>query len=170
MGIVGDFQASIWKNFKEIMPKKSVEKTSEPIPQAKQQSNGELIKMLEKKDLQSFMTSSGKVFVRIAGIFGATAVIMGAYGAHGFYLRKDISEERKKAYETANHYHFLHSLALLTVPLTKRPLMVGTLLTAGMSIFCGSCYIYALTDSTHVRRFAPYGGTLLILAWLSMIL
>ena len=33
--------------------------------------------------------------------------------------------DRKKVYDTANFYHFIHTLALLAVPLTKRPLMVS---------------------------------------------
>jgi len=47
---------------------------------------------------------------------------------------------------------------------------VGTLMSAGMLLFCGSCYYHALTGSTVIRRVTPYGGMLLIAAWASMIL
>ncbi|KAF2359779.1 Protein of unknown function DUF423 [Trinorchestia longiramus] len=66
-----------------------------------------------------------RVFVRLAGISGASAVAMGAYGAHVFYQR-GTSEELKQVYETANRYHFMHTLALLGVPLCKRPKLVST--------------------------------------------
>ena len=33
--------------------------------------------------------------------------------------------EFKKIYDTANWYHFVHTLALMGVPLTKRPVLVG---------------------------------------------
>ena len=33
-------------------------------------------------------------------------------------------QDMKKVYDTANFYHFLHTLALLGVPLTKRPYLV----------------------------------------------
>ena len=33
--------------------------------------------------------------------------------------------DKKKVYDTANFYHFLHTLALLAVPLTKRPALVS---------------------------------------------
>ncbi|XP_076324128.1 transmembrane protein 256 homolog [Tachypleus tridentatus] len=95
---------------------------------------------------------------------------MGAYGAHAFYPRKDVPDELKQVFETANRYHFLHSLALLAVPLTRKPVLVGTLLLLGMGIFCGSCYIYALTGNKSAGKFTPYGGNLLILGWLTMLL
>ncbi|XP_054712201.1 LOW QUALITY PROTEIN: transmembrane protein 256 homolog [Uloborus diversus] len=113
---------------------------------------------------------SGSLFIRLAGLSGTAAVTMGAYGSHGFYPRTDVPSELKDVYRTANYYHFLHTLALLAVPLTRRPLLVGTLLTTGMSIFCGTCYAYALTGNKSIVRITPYGGTLLIIAWLSMIL
>ncbi|XP_028654279.1 transmembrane protein 256 isoform X1 [Erpetoichthys calabaricus] len=62
-------------------------------------------------------------FRRVAGISGALAVIAGAYGAHGF-RRSDRDEYLKELYETANKYHFLHSLALLGVPHCRKPLLV----------------------------------------------
>ena len=34
--------------------------------------------------------------------------------------------DMKKVYDTANFYHFLHTLALLGVPLTRRPYLVST--------------------------------------------
>ena len=46
----------------------------------------------------------------------------------------------------------------------------GTLLIGGMSIFCGTIYYHALTEEKGLRKFTPYGGVLLILGWLSMVL
>ncbi|GIY39889.1 transmembrane protein 256 homolog [Caerostris darwini] len=95
---------------------------------------------------------------------------MGAYGSHGFYPKPDVPPELKDVYKTANYYHFLHSLALLGVPLTRRPNLVGGLLTTGMVIFCGTCYAYALTGNKSIVQFTPYGGMILIVAWLAMVL
>ncbi|XP_069183038.1 transmembrane protein 256 homolog isoform X1 [Procambarus clarkii] len=113
--------------------------------------------------------SYARWFVRIAGISGATAVALGAYGAHVFY-RREYPEELKQVYETANRYHFLHTLALLGVPLCRRPKLAGALIVTGTAIFCGTCYYYALTGSKNVRQYTPYGGMLLIVGWLSMVL
>lgn len=108
-------------------------------------------------------------YIRLAGLFGATAVVLGAYGAHSF--NKNVkSEELKIAFETANRYHFLHTIPLLALPLVRRPNLVGSLMISGMTIFCGSCYVYAFTGNSNVRQFTPYGGTLLILGWLAMML
>uniref|UniRef100_A0A131Z0P8 Conserved plasma membrane protein n=1 Tax=Rhipicephalus appendiculatus TaxID=34631 RepID=A0A131Z0P8_RHIAP len=86
------------------------------------------------------------------------------------FKRDDVPEELKEAFDRANHYHFLHTLALLGVPLTRRPALVGSLLLVGMGLFCGSCYAYALTGNPSVKYGAPFGGTVLILAWLSILL
>lgn len=113
--------------------------------------------------------SSARLFVRLAGLSGATAVAMGAYGAHVFYQR-GTAEELKQVYETANRYHFLHTLALLGVPLCRKPKLAGSLLTLGMVVFSGTCYYYALTGSRTVRQYTPYGGMMLIAGWLALLL
>ena len=41
---------------------------------------------------------------------------------------------------------------------------------SGMSLFCGTCYYHALTGDKQFRQFTPYGGMLLIFAWLSLVL
>lgn len=46
----------------------------------------------------------------------------------------------------------------------------GTLMASGIVLFSGSCYYHALTESTKIRMVTPYGGFLLIFAWLSMII
>lgn len=62
------------------------------------------------------------------------------------------------------------SLALLAIPLTKRPWLTGTLMTTGVILFTGTCYYAAFTGDQRFNRLAPIGGTTLILAWISMAL
>lgn len=66
-------------------------------------------------------------FVRLAGLSGATAVVLGAMGAHRHFPETDTKEDLKKIFETANRFHFLHTLALMTVPLCRRPYIVSSL-------------------------------------------
>jgi len=40
---------------------------------------------------------------------------------------------------------------------------------SGMTIFCGTIYYQALTEDQKLRKITPYGGMLLIAAWLSMV-
>lgn len=129
----------------------------------------QVVKEVTEKVNMLNIPSYARWFVRLAGISGASAVALGAYGAHVFY-RRDYPEELKQVYETANRYHFLHTLALLGVPLCRRPKLAGSLIVTGTVIFCGTCYFYALTGSKNVRQYTPYGGMLLIAGWLSMVL
>ncbi|OQV19799.1 putative Transmembrane protein 256-like protein [Hypsibius exemplaris] len=108
------------------------------------------------------------MFVRLAGLSGATAVILGAYGAHAF--RKAANPEAREVFETGNRYHLIHSVALALAPLTKYPRLTGGLFLAGMVVFSGGLYGYALWQNQLMRRATPAGGVLLILAWLSMVL
>ena len=90
--------------------------------------------------------------------------------AHVVYPRQEITDSRKAIFETANKYHFLHSLALISVPFARKSRLAGGLFIAGTLIFSGSCYYYALTDNKNMSKYAPYGGMTLILAWLSLAL
>jgi hypothetical protein len=76
----------------------------------------------ETKPLWKLASENGP-FVRLAGLFGASAVALGAYGAHRSYP-KDRADELKPIFETGNRYHFLHTLALLGIPLCKNPKLV----------------------------------------------
>lgn len=105
-------------------------------------------------------------WIKVAAISGCAAVILGAYGAHGLKLK---APEKRAIFETANKYHFYHSIALLCVPVLKRPNLVGTLFTLGILIFSGTCYCNAITGSTEVVRYTPIGGFFFIFGWLSML-
>lgn len=103
---------------------------------------------------------------------GATAVILGAYGAHKSQWPepKDPKRDPKSIFEVANRYHFYNSLALMAVPLVKRPWLTGSLMVTGIILFSGTCYYSALTGDSKFNRLAPLGGTSLILAWVSMMI
>jgi len=108
---------------------------------------------------------------RLAGLSGAAAIGLGAYGAHVLAASKEgVTEEQKKAFDVANRYHMVHSVALLGVPMVRLPRLTGGLMVGGMVVFCGTTYYHALTGDKQYRRFTPFGGILLIVAWLSMIL
>ena len=108
---------------------------------------------------------------RLAGLSGAAAVALGAYGAHVLSVSKEgVTEEQRKAFEVANRYHLVHSVALLGVPLVRKPSLTGFLMVGGIAVFCGTTYYHAFTGDRQFRQFTPYGGILLIAAWLSMIL
>uniref|UniRef100_A0A3P9I3S1 Transmembrane protein 256 n=1 Tax=Oryzias latipes TaxID=8090 RepID=A0A3P9I3S1_ORYLA len=113
--------------------------------------------------------SASAVVRRVAALSGASAVGLGAYGAHGF-KNKDPDDYQIVLYETANKYHFYHSLALLGAAHCGRPIVAGTLLVAGMGMFCGPLYHQALTKDPGLSKLAPMGGMAMIAGWLAMIL
>ncbi|CAL8384408.1 unnamed protein product [Arctogadus glacialis] len=108
------------------------------------------------------------VVQRVAALAGASAVAAGAYGAHGF-KNKDPEDYQRNLYETANKYHFYHSLALLGASRCGKPALAGALLVAGMGLFCGPLYHQALTESSELRKAAPFGGMALIAGWLALV-
>ncbi|XP_060078618.1 transmembrane protein 256 homolog [Ylistrum balloti] len=116
---------------------------------------------------ESTMALAGRNFVRLAGLSGSMAVCMAAYGAHGM---SQAEEKKKKIFDIASNFHLIHSVALLGTPLCSRPLLVGSLMTMGTVVFCGSCYVYSLTGYDRIRYATPYGGMMLILAWFLMVL
>ncbi|XP_038051014.1 transmembrane protein 256 homolog isoform X1 [Patiria miniata] len=109
---------------------------------------------------------SAEIFIRIAGVSGFLAVALGAYGSHG--LRKRVDDKTYEVFQTANRYHFIHTLALLAVPMTRHPTVVGVLLLIGMLGFCGTCYFSALFGLKTLNKFTPYGGMMLMAGWLAM--
>ena len=109
----------------------------------------------------------------LGGIFGLTAVILGAFGAHG--LEGKVDSESISSFETGVRYQFYHAFLLLCVggflPLSrKRKRAVYYLLLIGVILFSGSIYLLStqnLTgmDFSGIALLTPFGGLLLIVAW-----
>lgn len=107
-----------------------------------------------------------------AALLGASAVALGAYGAHA--LRPGLIQSGGiHAWETAVAYHRTHALALLAIGLGRwrRPNRLLSLsawiLAAGTLGFSGSLYLLATTDIRGALVYlTPLGGTLLIAGWL----
>jgi len=121
---------------------------------------------------QAYLFRRGFAYLRIASVSGAVAIGMGAYGAHVLGENSAVSADIKRIYETGNRYHLLHSVALLAVPMFRRPHVTGILFSLGILLFSGSCYTFALSHGKWAiaRKFTPFGGLLLMAAWLSIIL
>lgn len=110
--------------------------------------------------------------IQTAAIFGALAVGIGAFGAHGL---KAILEEtgRIETFETAVKYHFYHSLGLfltgilaLVKPDWKGFSFAAISMILGILIFSGSLYVLSLTGITWLGAITPLGGVAFILGWL----
>ncbi|XP_037727263.1 transmembrane protein 256 homolog [Drosophila subpulchrella] len=111
-------------------------------------------------------------FVRLAGISGASAIFMGAYCK---YVLRDLDNVREQLdsqafADVANRIHFLHSFALMAMPLAHYPFLTGALMITGTLFFSGSMYYRALTGEKWMQPYATVGGFCLMGAWLSLVL
>lgn len=109
--------------------------------------------------------------VFLAAVFGALAVLIGAFAAHG--LKNTLSVEYLAVLNTAVQYQFMHALALLVVALLaqyngSRALVSAALFfSLGIVLFSGSLYMLVLTPFKP-GVITPVGGGLLVLGWLSL--
>jgi uncharacterized membrane protein YgdD (TMEM256/DUF423 family) len=97
---------------------------------------------------------------------------LGAFGAHG--LRGRLDDYSMNIYERAVLYHFLHALGMLIVSILPRAgalsesrmKWVAGLLCAGVVLFSGSLYVFAITGVRALGAVTPFGGLSFIAAWL----
>ncbi|KAF2279806.1 DUF423-domain-containing protein [Westerdykella ornata] len=93
-------------------------------------------------------------FWAIGCLYGASGVLLGAFGAHG--LKRRIADPQKLAnWNTAAQYQLLHSVALTfaSAVAPHNTLAMG-LFTAGMTLFSGSLYLLVL-DPQRWRFLGP---------------
>ena len=105
----------------------------------------------------------------IAALTGASAVALGAFGAHA--LKDTLAVHGTTAtWQTASLYHLVHSPVLLHLalhyPTPKRTLI---LFLAGLILFSGSLYLLCLTHVKPLGAITPVGGILLIVAWIDLL-
>ncbi|TEA40273.1 hypothetical protein DBR06_SOUSAS8210231 [Sousa chinensis] len=112
------------------------------------------------------MAGLGAAFRRLGALSGAGALGLASYGAHG----QEAGDGAGILFDKTNKHHFLHSLALLGVPLCRKPLWAGLLLASGTTLFCTTFYYQALSGDPSVQTLAPVGGSLLLLGWLALAL
>uniref|UniRef100_A0A0V0JB41 Transmembrane protein 256 homolog n=1 Tax=Schistocephalus solidus TaxID=70667 RepID=A0A0V0JB41_SCHSO len=80
------------------------------------------------------------------------------------------NQKRRSMFSTGAHMHLIHSAALLGLSGCSRPKLSASLFILGVGLFSGTCYYTALTDDYRFVKIAPIGGTVLIIAWLSLLL
>ncbi|MGY4384463.1 uncharacterized membrane protein YgdD (TMEM256/DUF423 family) [Pedobacter sp. UYP24] len=115
--------------------------------------------------------------VLTASLFGALAVVLGAFGAHG--LKQVIDEEALTIWAKGVEYQFYHTFALLFLSQLKggkQLRLAYWFFTIGIVFFSGSLYLLATRSITNfsflnsVGPITPLGGLLLILGWLMLFL
>jgi len=114
-----------------------------------------------------------KTFLAISSFMMALAIALGAFGAHG--LKSILDEYLLKVYNTGVQYHFYNTLGLFAAtfiyalkPNSKKIFISLWLILIGMIIFSFSLYFLAILNLPILGAITPIGGTLLIIAWLTL--
>ncbi len=105
----------------------------------------------------------------LVGIAGASAVLLGAFGAHA--LHNLLDARSSELWHTAVNYHIWHALALaLAVGLGRgRSGRFATLAFAlGIVLFSGSLYALALGAPRWTGIITPFGGLALLSGWIAL--
>ncbi|OCW45845.1 DUF423 domain-containing protein [Aeromonas caviae] len=108
----------------------------------------------------------------LAGFFGLTATMLGAYGAHGL-AATSIAPSLLAAFNTAVQYQFFHTLALLVLGLCgvrgKVITFAGAVFVLGILGFSGSIYAMVLLGSKGLGLITPAGGLCFMLGWAALM-
>lgn len=108
-----------------------------------------------------------------ASILGGLTVVFGAFGAHA--LKKILSEEQLKSFETGVKYQMYHAIVLLIVGFNfnletaSEKYMVYSFM-AGVLLFSFSIYGLVISSAKNKKLsflgpVTPLGGLLLIIGW-----
>ncbi len=109
-----------------------------------------------------------------AVLFIATAIVLGAFGAHA--LKEVLSEQALNSFETGVRYQFFNGLglgllALISDRFPAVKLRTSLILIAlGVVLFSGSIYVLAASTAGWSPRsifgpITPIGGALMIIGW-----
>jgi uncharacterized membrane protein YgdD (TMEM256/DUF423 family) len=103
---------------------------------------------------------------------GFLAVAAGAFGTH--ILESRLDAHNLSIFQTAAHYHLVHSVAVVAAALTaagsgrRAATYAALLFTAGMILFPGSLYFMVLARSNALVLLTPIGGFLLLAGWAAL--
>ncbi|MEE8396670.1 MAG: DUF423 domain-containing protein [bacterium] len=113
-------------------------------------------------------------WLAVSGVLGGAGVGLGAFGAHA--LRLWLPLQKITIFETAVRYHLLHALALFGTAIllelfpdhTRGLGRIAALYLAGVVLFSGGLYGFALTDQGWLAWLAPFGAALWVVAWFAL--
>jgi uncharacterized membrane protein YgdD (TMEM256/DUF423 family) len=123
------------------------------------------------------MNERARLLVAIAGLLGALAVGLGAYGAHGLSAALEglpDAGKRMEWWQTAALYHLTHALAVafvawLATHRARAAGVAGMLFVIGIALFSGTLYAMALGAPRWLGAVTPLGGLSLIAGWITVL-
>ncbi len=109
-----------------------------------------------------------------ASLFGITAVMLGAFGAHA--LQSMVVEKKIESFRTGVTYQFYHTITLLALGWIQynHPKKIFRYATfffiIGTILFSGSLYILTFVELNALGFATPIGGVFFILGWLCLLI
>ncbi|NMH88529.1 DUF423 domain-containing protein [Flavivirga algicola] len=115
-----------------------------------------------------------QIVITTASVFGMLSVIFGAFGAH--LLKKVLSDEQLKSFETGVKYQMYHAIVLLILGFNSNTITssIYWCFTIGILLFSFSIYGLILSSAKGKKlRFlgpiTPLGGLLLVMGWFLLL-
>ena len=116
--------------------------------------------------------NKASLLLMVAAVYGLTAVALGALGQHAFGLSPGTREAL--LFQHAYTYQLIHALLLIwTATHLHRGFWVRAAayaLIIGVLLFCGGLYLLVFVGKTAFSFITPVGGSLIILAWLNLVI
>lgn len=120
-----------------------------------------------------------KRIILTASFFGAIAVILGAFGAHG--LKSYVDEASIEIWQKGVEYQFYHTFALLYLATFARYrnklinisyicFSLGILFFSGSLYFLATRSIHQMPWSQFIGPITPIGGMLFVIGWVMLFL
>lgn len=116
------------------------------------------------------MFSKKFIFIAIAGIYGMSAIILAAMSSHAF----ELNDKQQALFHHVVVYLLIHALLLLWLANhLSQSFLIGAAAWAvvfGVLLFCGGLSLYIFAGKTTIAWITPIGGSLMILAWLNLVI
>jgi len=116
-----------------------------------------------------------QTLIILGSIMMFLAVALGAFGAHA--LKRKLSADMIKIYETGVQYHLIHGLGIILIGLladrlesSSLVMLAGWLMFAGIILFSGSLYTLSVTGIRKLGAITPLGGIAFLAGWVMIII
>lgn len=111
-----------------------------------------------------------KTWIIISAVSGFTAVVIGAFGAHG--LKEKLSAEMLEVYKTGVLYQLIHTIVILILSLTNfiKSNITSIFFLLGIILFSFSLYIYSTSGNQVFAMITPVGGVCFLIGWFWLII
>lgn len=120
------------------------------------------------------MLFNQKAFFLAGALFGALAIIFGAFGSHA--LKSRLTADRLNVFEIGVRYQMYHALLLISLAwaisffTSSLVSSAGWIIVLGTCVFSGSLYCLVLFDAAWWGAVTPIGGMILLIGWVMLAL